>query len=229
MTQHKRYYEAYDERYKKMHSEGICWSGNEISEIVIETIEKYGVFKTSKILEIGCGEGRDAKKLLEDGYDVLASDISPEAIRYCQEMLLEYKDNFRVLDCVKDTLSEKFDFIYAIAVIHMLVLDKDRNSFYQFIHNHLSENGIALICTMGNGEVEMQSDINTAFDLQERNYNGKTVLVAGTSCRMVNNETFDKELTQNDLEIIERGQTSIPGHFPELMYAVVERKQIFEN
>ena len=40
----------------------------------------------------------------------------------------------------------------------MLVLDADRNSFYRFIYEHLVENGIALICTMGDGEFEMQSD-----------------------------------------------------------------------
>lgn len=81
-----------------------------------------------------------------------------------------------------------------------------------------------MICTMGDGEVECQSDINTAFELQERNLNGKTFLVAGTSCRMVNNETFEKELAQNNLEIVEKGQTSIESNFPNMMYAVVKKK-----
>ncbi len=50
----------------------------------------------------------------------------------------------------------------------MLVLDEDRNGFYQFIRSHLKSDGIALICSMGDGNYEMQSDISNAFELQER-------------------------------------------------------------
>lgn len=220
----RKYYEAYDERYKTAHSEGVRWFGDESSPIVSEVISKYNITPCMRILEIGCGEGRDAQVLLEKGFNLLATDISPGVIQYCQEMFAVYKDSFKVLNCVKDSLPEKFDFIYAVAVIHMLVLDEDRQAFYQFVYKHLTADGIALICTMGDGEVECQSDINTAFELQERNLNGKTFLVAGTSCRMVNNETFEKELVQNNLEIVEKGQTSIESNFPNMMYAVVKKK-----
>lgn len=220
----RKYYEAYDERYKTAHSEGVRWFGDESSSIVSEVISKYNITPCMRTLEIGCGEGRDAQVLLEKGFNLLATDISPEVIQYCQEMFSVYKDSFKVLNCVKDSLLEKFDFIYAVAVIHMLVLDEDRQAFYQFIYKHLEADGIALICTMGDGEVECQSDINTAFELQERNLNGKTFLVAGTSCRMVNNETFEKELEQNNFEIVEKGQTSIESNFPNMMYAVVKNK-----
>lgn len=219
----KKYYEAYDERYKTAHSQGIRWFGDKSSPIVAEMIAKYEITQEMKLLEIGCGEGRDAQALFENGFQLLATDISPEVISYCQTMLPSYKNNFQVLDCVKDTLDETFDFIYAVAVIHMMVLDEDRNAFYQFIYDHLNEDGIALVCTMGDGKVQMQSDINTAFDLQEREHEGQKVLVAGTSCRMVNDETFSRELENNGLKIMEKGQTSIPGQFDEMMYAVVRR------
>ena len=220
----KKYYEAYDERYKTAHKEGIRWFGDESSPIVSETISKYQITKDSRILEIGCGEGRDSFKLLENGYNLLAIDISTEVIDYCRKLLSTHKDSFKVLNCITDSLEENYDFIYAVAVIHMLVLDEDRNGFYRFIHNHLSLNGIALICSMGNGEQELQSDISTAFELQEREHDGKQLFVAGTSCRMVNNETFENELIQKDLTRIERGQTSVPGQFSEMMYAIVKRK-----
>ena len=42
----------------------------------------------------------------------------------------------------------------------MLVLDKDRKSFYQF-----KENGIALICTIGDGKKEWHSNIEDARKL----------------------------------------------------------------
>lgn len=219
----RKYYEAYDERYKTVHEKGIRWFGDEGSPIVSEMILKFNITKDMKLLEIGCGEGRDAEVLLKAGYQVLATDISPKAIAYCKELLPEFGDSFQVLDCVKDSLPEKFDFIYAVAVIHMLVEEEDRAAFYRFVYNHLSEEGIALICTMGDGTVEFQSDISTAFDLQEREHSGQMVSVAGTSCRVVTKETFEKELQENDLEIMELGQTCIPEQFPEMIYAVVKR------
>lgn len=219
----RAYYEAYDERYKTVHEKGIRWFGDEGSAIVLETMTKYQVQEAAPILELGCGEGRDAQVLLEQGYNLLATDISEEAVRYCRTLLPDCGDHFQVLDCVKGALPRKFDFIYAVAVLHMLVPDADREAFYRFIRTHLTPDGIALICTMGDGETERQSDIRTAFDLQEREFAGSAVLVAGTSCRMVGNDTFEKELRRGGLQILEQGQTSIPEVFPEMMYAVVRR------
>lgn len=219
----RKYYEAYDDRYKKAHSEGIRWFGDESSPIVSEVIERSHIDRTMKLLELGCGEGRDAYALLKNGFDVTATDISPEVISFCRKLFPSYQEHFQVVDCVKDNLHKKFDFIYGVAVIHMLVLEEDRTAFYRFVYEHLASEGIGLICTMGNGKEELKSDIRTAFDLQERDYRGRSISVAGTSCRIVNRETFKKEITENHLEIVEMGQTCIPEHFPEMMYAVVKK------
>jgi hypothetical protein len=120
-------------------------------------------------------------------------------------MMPKFEKHFSVLDCLSDNLDETFDFIYGIAVIHMLVLDEDRDGFYQFIYRHLKSSGMALICTMGDGEFEMQSDINKAFELQEREHESGKMMVAGTSCRMVSFKTFEAELERNHFEIIEKG------------------------
>lgn len=219
----RKYYEAYDDRYKQAHEAGICWFGGESSPIVGRMLEKYHVGTDSRILELGCGEGRDAQVLLERGYNLLATDISPEAIRYCKESLPTHCGAFRVLDCVNGVLPERYDFIYAVAVLHMLVLDEDRKGFYCFVRDHLVSDGLALICTMGDGELERQSDVAEAFQLQERNFHGQKVMVAGTSCRIVSTMTFEKELTDNGFLIVDSGQTSIPNEFSDMMYALVKR------
>ncbi|MBQ7875154.1 MAG: class I SAM-dependent methyltransferase [Oscillospiraceae bacterium] len=220
----KKYYEAYDERYKTVHEKGLSWSSGINTPIVMKVIEKYRITQDMKILEIGCGEGRDSKTVLDFGYGLTATDISKEAVSYCKKIMPQYAGSFSVMDCLSDNPDEKFDFIYAIAVIHMLVPDKDRNGFYSFIFDHLTENGTALICTMGNGEIESQSDINEAFDLKERNHKSGKIMVAGTSCRMVSFNTFEKELRQNGLEIIEKGITASLPDFDSLMYAVVKKR-----
>lgn len=224
--QQKTYYKAYDDRYRQIHRENLQWSSQEPSPIVSEVIAAYSLEKTSKMLEIGCGEGRDAGYLMSQGYDVLASDVSEEAVSFCRTLFPNYADRFRVLDCITDRLTEQFDFIFAVAVVHMLVLDEDRRGFYNFIREHLSQNGVALIGTMGDGSVERQSDISTAFALQERTHeaSGKTVKIAGTSCRMVGFATFERELTENGLVIAQQGMTAIEPDFPQMMYAVVKRR-----
>jgi len=219
----RKYYAAYEERYKTAHAHGVSWSSDVSTPIVMEVIRKYNISPEHQLLEIGCGEGRDSRKVLEQGYRLMATDISGEAIRYCKEKMPQYAGHFHVLDCLSDKLDTPFDFIFGIAVIHMLVLDEDRNGFYQFIYNHLKPDGIALICTMGDGEYESQSDISQAFTLQERNHESGKMMVAGTSCRMVSFMTFEKELEQNGLEILEKGITCSLPNFDSLMYAVVRK------
>ena len=223
-NENRKYYAAYEERYKTAHQKGVSWAGDKQSPIVLEVIGKYNISREHDLLEIGCGEGRDARAVLEHGYHLRATDISEEAVAYCKRTMPQYTEHFSVLDCLVQKLDERFDFIYAVAVVHMLVLDGDRDGFYQFIRDHLKPDALALICTMGDGEFEMQSDISRAFEIQERNHVSGKMMVAGTSCRMVSFKTFDDELARNGLEVIEKGITSALPEFDRLMFAVVRKR-----
>jgi len=219
----KKYYEAYDERYKTVHEKNLRCMGYTHSEIVTEIINKFGICRDDDILEIGCGEGRDSIVLLKNGYDLLATDVSPQAIAYCKKQYKDFADAFQVLDAVNGTHDKKYDFICSVAVIHMLVLDKDRKAFCSFIYEHLNENGIALICTMGDGKTERMTNISKAYDMSERTFEGNTMLVAETSCRIVTFDTFENELKDSHFQIVEKGLTSVGTQFPSMMYAVVKR------
>lgn len=220
----RKYYNAYDDRYRQIHEQNLQWFATSSSPIVDEIIREFSISQRHKILEIGCGEGRDAYPLLERGFDLLATDVSAEAVNFCRKMWPDYADRFQILDCVTEKYSGTFDFIYAVAVVHMLVPDADRNAFYNFIRSHLRPNGIALICTMGDGIVESQTDIRTAFATQNRIHGqtGKAVQIAGTSCRRVSFETFNRELRKNGLHAIKQGITSVEPDFSQMMFAVVK-------
>ena len=163
------YYKAYEKRYSQVHQTGQLWEMHKYSREVIDTINEYNITKDDKILDLGCGEGRDAIYLLDNGYNVLAVDYSTSAIQKCNELTEnKYKNNFKQFDLITDNIDEKFDFIYSIAVIHMFVNEKHRQKFYQFIYNHLKENGKALVIAMGDGKKEYSSDVNNAFLNSER-------------------------------------------------------------
>ena len=219
----REYYKAYEDRYKTIHQKGASWFSNTSTPIVMELLEKYGISLSSSILEIGCGEGRDAKALLEKGYCLKATDVSPEAISYCKAAFPEHISNFQTLDCLKDHHPFSYTFIYSVAVIHMLVPSKDRTDFYQFIYQHLTENGLSLICTMGDGKIERETDIRKAFRVEEREHSSGSIPVSSTSCKMVSFSTFEKELKENHFTIIEKGLTESFPDFPILMYALVKK------
>ena len=219
----KYYYEAYDERYRQVHERNLQWASDAPSAIVSQVMNRWRIGPNAEILELGCGEGRDAAYLLGKGYDLTATDISPEAIRYCRERWPEFAEHFRVLDCVGGEMNQKFDFIYVVAVVHMLVEDAHRAGFYRFIREHLKDHAVALVCTMGDGTMERRSDITTAFELQERTHgqSGEKLLLAGTSCRMVGWDTFLGEIRESGLNVTEYGLTEVPSDFPVMMYAVM--------
>ena len=49
----------------------------------------------------------------------------------------------------------------------MFVLDEDRDSFYMFVKKHLNENGLALICSLGDGIYESKSNIQEALNCKK--------------------------------------------------------------
>lgn len=218
-----KYYEAYDKRYKQVHDKGLAWSTNSNTKIVEEIIKKYHLDR-EKMLEIGCGEGRDVRYLLNKNYNVLATDISQEAIDYCVRNDITHKDNYKVLDVLSDDSQNKYGFIYSVACLHMLVLDEDRNKYYSYIYNHLEDDGYALILTMGDGIKESISDITKAFDDIKRTHqeSNQEIEVATTSCRIVNFDTLLKEVN-NKFEVIEYGITEIENHFDRIMYIVIKK------
>ena len=176
------YYKAYEKRYRQVYEHNYLWSSKEPTPEVIETINNENILINSKILELGCGEGRDAIFLLNKNYNVTAIDYS---------------------DIINDTLKDTFDFIYSVAVIHMFVNETHRKKFYSFIYEHLKTNGIALIVSMGDGINEYNSDISKSFSNVERVVinNCEKISIAATSCKIVNWCTFEQEILNNNLII----------------------------
>ncbi len=225
----KKYYEAYEDRYKKVHSEkGLAWAGEGHSPTIEKLLRKYGADEKSSILEVGCGEGQNAIYLLSKGYDVIASDVSPEAINWCKKKALEKGVNekaFFVMDILSNKLREKFDFIYSVAVLHMLVEDKDRQKFLKFIFDHLKTEGKAFIVIMGDGVTTRKTDKTKAFELAARQFGDETIQVATTSCRMVTKDEFAKEIEAANLKIMNLELDHTIAGFEVSMVAEVERKK----
>ena len=225
----QKYYKAYEQRYKTVHSQtGMAWAGETPSKVLEEILKKYSINTNSAILEIGCGEGQNALFLQKQGYNIKASDVSNEAIKWCKQNAIKNnipETNYFVLDVLDNNFQDSFDCIITVSTLHMLVLEEDRKGFLDFIYNHLNKNGIAIITVMGDGQKERNDcDITKAFDLSEREFNNQKINVTSTSCKIVNWQTLFKEFNNSNLKVIENYISEEISGFNVSMVSIVSKK-----
>ena len=222
----EEYYKAYDKRYKQIYDLNLLWEINEPTKEVMDVIDKLNINKSDKILDLGCGEGRDSIYLLDNGYNVLAVDYSINVINKCNELTNnKYINNFKQFDLIKDKLNDKYKFIYSIAVLHMFVEDNHRNSFYKCIYNNLEEDGIALIICMGDGVKEYKSNIEEAFNDAKRINTNNNVLVnvVSTSCCIKNIDNIKEEIENNELKILDISIVDDLPNFDKCICVIVKK------
>ena len=224
-----KYYHAYEDRYKKVHEErGKPWAGERPSKILKELLLKYGGDEKSKILELGCGEGQNALYLMQEGFSIDACDVSAEAISWCKNWAKERglnADRFFVMDVCDNDFSGEYDFIYSVAVLHMLVEDEDRHKFLSFIKNHLKKDGRAFVVVMGDGQTSYRSGTKDAFMLADRPFEDGIIQVATTSCRKVTWEEFLAELGRAGLKVLDHYLDHSISGFDVSMVAEVAREE----
>lgn len=224
----KEYYKAYEERYKQVHqSQNKAWAGDRPSLSIINLLKKYKATLHSSILEIGCGEGQNAVYLMQKKYKVEACDVSAEAIRWCKEQARLAgvdEDKFFVMDILDNNLSKKYDFIFSVAVLHMLVKDEDRQKFLEFVKDHLNDEGKAFIIVMGDGKITRKTDPTKAFELADRPFEDKMIKVATTSCRMVTWEQYLQEFEKAGLRVVDHYLDKTISGFEVSMVAVAEKE-----
>jgi len=89
-------------------------------EIVNDWLGTAAEFKqllpSGRVLEVGCGGGRDAAELLRLGYDYLGTDASAKMVQVVQERLPSaHFEQMSVYDVAK--LEQQFDGLWACAVL----------------------------------------------------------------------------------------------------------------
>ena len=80
-----------------------------------------------RIVEVGCGNGRDAVYFATQGHSVVALDVSEAAIEQCQERHAKRGIDFRAstLGKVADTFARRFDAVYSRFVLHAMTLPEE--------------------------------------------------------------------------------------------------------
>jgi SAM-dependent methyltransferase len=108
--------------------------------------EKAGeYFSTSgKVLDIGCGVGKDASFFAHAGYEVLATDISSEVIAQNEVYFHQENLNFAKLDASQYPLpfeNETFDVVYSHLALHYYP-DATTHALFAELHRILKDGGV---------------------------------------------------------------------------------------
>ena len=141
------------------------------STINVDMSKLYAEFETylkpgCRILDLGCGSGRDSRYFVEKGYDVVAVDPSPA-------MCKKTKDFARVttytLKAEELPFEDEFDAVWACASL-LHVSRKNQESVLQKICRALRQDGI-LYCSWKYGNQERLENGRSFTDLNDKELN----------------------------------------------------------
>ena len=134
---------AYITQYEKWYAEEDYFWGTEPNELCHELIKLLPPAKGVKVLDIGCGEGKDAVFMASQGYDVYAFDITENGIAKTKKLADErnVSVNAFVADINNFKIDEKFDIIYSTGTIQYLD-DSEIANFFAKVKDMTVPNGI---------------------------------------------------------------------------------------
>ncbi len=130
--------------YEKWYEEcdGYYW-GLEPAELCYEIEKIIPADKDIKVLDIGCGEGKDAVYFAKKGYKVSAFDITESGIR--KTKALAQKEGVEIDAFVADindmNINDEFDIIYSTGTIQYLEEDK-KDIFFEKVKKMTRAGGI---------------------------------------------------------------------------------------
>ena len=132
----------YDKRY---HTEGYYW-GLSPNNLCYEIMRLKPPTKLYKVLDIGCGEGKDAVFLARNGYSVTAFDISEQGLSKARELAdhCGVKIDFFKADIRNFRLETDFDIIFSSGVFHYIPQEQ-RSSVIESLKEHTTSNGLNVI------------------------------------------------------------------------------------
>jgi SAM-dependent methyltransferase len=95
----------------------VPWEIGEAQPIVCKILDNIS---PGRLLDVGCGFGRNAKAAYDRGYDVVAIDTSENAIEKCRDFFSDARISFHVQDACNTELTPGFEVILDSATYHAI-------------------------------------------------------------------------------------------------------------
>lgn len=165
---------------------------NGVDLYLLDQLSKARINPNNRILDAGCGKGRNMRLFLENNYNILGIDPNKEAINKLIQKHPD-KENCFSRTSIEDFKDHKgFDFIICNAVLHFA---KDHTHFEQMfksLFDLLNDGGILFI--------RMTSDIGLDIDIPT---NGVTELPDGTTRYLLTKTMLDQLIKEYKLSFLD--------------------------
>lgn len=115
---------------------------------LFDQLLKGRIKNNMKILDAGCGYGRNIVYLLQNGFNVSAVDYNPDAVEYCKGLLHQFSREELIDRFTTENLNElsfedcQFDFIISSAVLHFAKNPDEFEKQFSELYRVLKPGGI---------------------------------------------------------------------------------------
>ena len=157
------------------------------------------ISENTRLLEIGCGNGRDSIFFASKGHHVTAIDRSAAAIDFCRN--LEIKSNIHFLDGdlseIQDLDEDYFNIIYSRFVLHAMTLDEEIETL-KIANRILAEGGKFFIeCRSVNDPLYRKGEIISHTERVDGHYRRFIIL-----------DELCERLDESGFQIIEKNESN---------------------
>lgn len=173
----------------------------EIDIYILDQILKDRFKAGEKILDAGCGNGRNLKWFYNSGFKVYGIDLQNDDVNYCKNLFVEQKDNFTKA-AVENIPFEAnyFNHIICNAVLHFAKDLNHFNNMFNELLRALKPEGILFIRIASN--FGMENDVKYLGD-------GNYILPDGSTRFLLTAEILDQIQKKYNIIMLEDVKTTI--------------------
>lgn len=146
---------GYDEGYKSC----ACFWGIQPGSLILCLKDLVGDFSGLRVLDAGCGEGKNAAFLAGRGASVDAFDVSDHAIGHARALWVEHPSiKWQVADARQLPIADNsYDIVVAYGLLHCLRTQAEIESVAERLMRCTRRSGLHVVCTFNNRHQELQA------------------------------------------------------------------------
>lgn len=161
---------------------------------LLDQVLKGRINKSSKILDAGCGTGRNSRFFIENGYLISGFDPNEESVQELQQEYPEVANRYEVSDIENYGAKTSYDFVICNAVLHFAHSHIQFRLMMDKLSSFLGLKGILFI------RMTSEFAVPKPYKMDE---DGRSELPDGTEKYLLTKGELTEAMSRNGLHLIE--------------------------